>query len=245
MTEKLLHELKQIKKDCYRVKISKPGFAPQMADNIRFAGPGYAETPEEKPVCPDCGNDLSFIFQFYAEFDKNNAPVGPLYVFYYCFKCMPIGRREEEEGQWALKVYQKPSLDQFFNGSGIDEDLVPCSTSLIRTSVLPDYETIENDFPQIAALCEEIDAEDPVSAYEDVGQEAGCYMEPFTSIGGFPKWIQGESIPECPKCKKNMYLFSQIDSEPEAKLMWGDAGCVYIFRCDDHPEEFAMEMQCF
>ena len=42
-------------------------------------------------------------------------------------------------------------------------------------------------------LCEEIDSEDPMSAYEDAGNEIGCIMEPSTTIGGYPIWIQGES----------------------------------------------------
>jgi len=27
--------------------------------------------------------------------------------------------------------------------------------------------------------------------------------------------------------------------------MWGDAGCLYIFRCPEHKDGFAIEMQCF
>lgn len=245
MSEKLHNALKALKKECIKVVPAKPGFANNMADEIRFAGPAYGEETTKKPVCPDCGNELSFVFQFRTDFDTKLSPKGPLHCFLYCFKCMPIGRPKEETGQWQLNIFKEPSVEKFVAGLGVDKQLMPCSCECSRVWTLPDYETIENDFPEVAALCEAVDDEDPVSAYEEAGIEVGCEMEPFTSIGGYPKWIQGEASQVCPVCKKNMEFVCQIDSEAAVELMWGDAGCLYIFRCPEHKNEFAMEMQCF
>lgn len=245
MSDKLIAALKKIRKECVRVTAFKPGFAAQMADEIRFAGPAYAESADKKLICPDCGNELSFVFQFRKKFDSDMKPQGPLFCVHYCFKCMPIGRPAEESGQWKIIVYQNPECSKFVAGFGVDSLLKPCSTELSRVFSLPDYETIESEFAHIAELCEEIDDEDPVSAFEEAGVEAGCEMEPFTSIGGYGKWIQGQAEQKCPKCKQPMELICQIDSESGAELMWGDAGCLYVFQCQKHEDEFGIEMQCF
>ncbi len=245
MSEKLQNALKKLKKECVKVVPTKPGFANNMADEIRFAGPSYAEAGDKKPVCPDCGNELSFVFQFRTDFDAKLNPKGSLHSFLYCFKCMPIGRPKEETGQWQLRTWQQPSVEKFVPGSGIDKQLLPCSCELSKVWALPDFETIENEYPEIAALCEEVDPEDSMSAFEEAGLEIGCEMEPFTSIGGYPKWIQGEASQICPVCSKGMEFVCQIDSEAAVELMWGDAGCLYIFQCAQHKNEFAMEMQCF
>jgi hypothetical protein len=245
VNNELLAALKKLKKECVRVIPVKPGFANEMADEIRFAGPAYAEAADKKPVCPDCGNELSFVFQFRQKIDNGGKADGPLHCFFYCFKCMPIGRQKEETGQWLLRTHEQTAINKFVPGHGVDKDLAPCSCELSMVHVLPDYEVIEAEHPDIAAICEDIDSDDPLSAYEEAGMEIGCEMEPFTSIGGYPHWIQGEGSQTCPVCGKNMQFICQIDSEAAVELMWGDAGCLYLFQCQQHPREFAMEMQCF
>ncbi len=243
MTEKLKRALNGLKRECFRVSPDKPGFNAKLAAEVRFAGPSYAEAGEKAPICTGCGKPLSFVFQFRPMADKKNA--GLLHCVFYCFNCMPIGRPEEEKGQWLIKTYNAPTVEKFVDGIGVCKKLTPCSCSLEKVANLPDYESLENHFPEVAALCEEIDADDPVSVYEEAGQEIGCEMEPFTSIGGYPIWIQGEGSQVCPVCGKPAELVAQIDSESGAGLMWGDAGCLYVFRCPEHAEGFAIEMQCF
>jgi hypothetical protein len=244
MSEKLKRALNALKRQCFRVIPDKPGFNEKLATEVRFAGPSYAEAGEKAPVCDGCGKPLSFIFQFRPGPDEKKS-TGPLHCVFYCFNCMPIGRPEEEKGQWLVRVYDTPTLEKFAGGTGVNKKLTPCSCSLTKVANLPDYETLENHYPEVAALCEEIDGEDPISAYEEAGVEIGCEMEPFTSIGGYPIWIQGEGTQVCPVCGKDAEFVAQIDSESGAGLMWGDAGCLYIFCCPDHKDGFAIEMQCF
>ncbi|EKD81224.1 MAG: hypothetical protein ACD_39C01901G0003 [uncultured bacterium] len=245
MSEELTSALKKIKKECLRVIPDKPGFAKLMASDTRFAGPAYAEEDEISPICSVCGEKLSFVFQFHPNPDRKALSAAPLLVFYYCFKCTPIGAEGEEPGQWLIKSYQTAAPEKFVDGIGVDKSFTAFSCRTEKVQVLPDYETIEEKYPEIAELCEGIDADDPLSAYEDAGLEIGCTMEPFTSIGGYPIWIQGESQRTCPICKKTMEFIGQIDSQQEVQLMWGDAGCVYLFQCHEHYDQFGMEMQCF
>lgn len=245
MSEALKNALKIIRKECLRVIPEKPGFAKLMAAETRFAGPAYAEEGEVEPVCPVCGERLSFVFQFYQASDRKALSTPPLLVFYYCFKCTPIGNENEDPGQWLIKTYQTPAPEKFVGDAGLDDSFLAFSCRTEKVKVLPDYESIEEKYPEIAAICEGIDGDDPVSVYEDAGVEIGCAMEPFTSIGGYPIWIQGETERRCKICKKQMEFIGQIDSQQEVQLMWGDAGCVYLFQCHEHHDQFGMEMQCF
>lgn len=245
MSDVLNRALNGLKRDCIKVTPAKPGFTEKQAAMVRFAGSAYAESGEKTPACSSCGEPLSFVFQFRASYDAALKPSGDLLTVFYCFRCMPIGRHEEEKGQWFIKSYTSPDVSKFVPGVGINKDLTPCVCDLQKVSVLPDYETIEEKFPEVAALCEEIDPEDSLSAYEEAGLGIGCEMEPFTSLGGYPIWIQGEGSQMCPVCKKDVEFVAQIDSEAGIELMWGDAGCLYIFQCPVHKNEFTIEMQCF
>lgn len=244
---KLKKALEGLKKECIRIMPTKPGFDKSQAVETRFGGPGYLEAEDKVPVCT-CGKPLSFVFQFRESYDKDMKPSGALYSVYYCFDyaCGPIGRPEEEKGQWAVITHKNPDNSKFVeHKENVKGDLNPVTCSLSRVFVLPDYETIENNYPEISELCEEIDCEDPMSAYEDAGNEIGCVMEPISTIGGYPVWLQGEGSQVCPKCQGEVELAVQLDSEEAVNLMWGDAGCLYVFRCPKHKDGYAIEMQCF
>ena len=244
--DKLKKALNKLKKECIRVMPSNTGFEKTQAIETRFGGSSYAEKDDVVPVCKSCGKPLTFIFQFREKFDKDLKPSGKLYSVYYCFDCTPIGRPEDEKGQWAVVSHKEPDVAKFVEQKeNVSTILNPTSCTLSRVFVLPDYETIENNYSEIAELCEEVDSEDPMSAYEDAGNSVGCLMEPSTTLGGYPIWIQGEGSQVCPKCSGEVELAVQIDSEDAVNLMFGDAGCLYVFKCPKHKDEFAIEMQCF
>ncbi len=245
--DKLKKALNKIKKECIKINPNCCGFETSQACETRFGGSAYSEKNDKAPICNNCGKPLTFVFQFREKYDKDLKPSGKLYSVYYCFDCVPIGCADEEKGQWAVVAHDNPENAKFIEQKeNISSVLNPTSCTLSKIFILPDYESLENNHPEIAELCEEIDSDDPMSAYEDIGQEIGCEMEPCTTLGGYPIWIQGESSKVCPKCKKeNMELVAQIDSEEAANLMFGDAGCLYVFRCPEHEDGFAIEMQCF
>jgi len=63
----------------------------------------------------------------------------------------------------------------------------------------------------------------PVVADKKIGRK--------TKLGGSPAWIQGEQIPECPKCKHGMTFVLQLASN--SQISFGDMGMLYAFVCPD------------
>jgi len=49
-------------------------------------------------------------------------------------------------------------------------------------------------------------------------------------LGGKPKWIQSQEIPQCPECKDYMVFLCQIDSNDF--VSFGDCGMLYTFLCE-------------
>lgn len=244
--DRLKKALEKIKKECIRVMPVKAGFKKEQAADVRFAGPAYAEAGDKPVICEGCGKPLSFVFQFHDKYDENMKPSGDLHSVYYCFDCSPIGRPDEEHGQYLVVTHKNPEVSKFVEvKENADKKLKATSCTLSKTYIIPDYDSIENDYPEIAEICEEIDCEDPMSAYEDAGNEIGCLMEPSTVIGGYPIWLQGYGDQKCPECEGRADLACQIDSEDAVKLMFGDAGSLYVFRCPKHKDKFSVEMQCF
>lgn len=243
MLEKIEALLKPLIKKCYRIGAAQQEFSKEVADQTRFGGLPYAENGSKTPVCETCSQPLSFVFQ-YRQDPKEN--VGELSQFFYCFPCTPCGIGDEK-GQWKIRNFSTPSREKFDQNAAGEPDtaIKPCITVIDEVNMLPDYETLEDSEHQVIGLCEEVDPDDPWDVYEEACTVMGCETEPFSSIGGYPIWIQGVTSKKCPVCDEEMEFVAQIDSVPEAELMWGDAGCVYLFRCKKHPEKISMEMQCF
>jgi uncharacterized protein YwqG len=241
MLEKLKNSLQPLLKNCYRITAKKMEFVADLAESTRFGGPAYAEEVTQTPVCATCNNPLSFIFQF-KENPLTNQ--GELLQFFYCFECSPWGGKNET-GQWLIRSFPSPEKDKFHPGASEISELQPCICKITEVKMLPDFETLEEKGHEAIRICEQIDKNDPWDVYEETCVAMGCETEPFSSVGGYQIWIQGHTEKLCPECKKTMEFIAQIDSEAEADVMWGDAGCVYLFRCKEHPQQFAMEMQCF
>ncbi len=241
MLEKLKNSLQPLIKNCYRITAQRMNFLPELADTSRFGGPAYSEEGSLNPVCSTCKEPLSFVFQYRADPVANK---GELIQFFYCFACSPWGGKKEE-GQWLMRSFVSADKNKFCPGAGECGDLQPCICKISKVKMLPDFETLEEMGHESVKICDKIDKDDPWDVYEETCLAMGCEIEPFSSIGGYPIWIQGHSEKICPECKKPMEFIAQIDSEAEAGIMWGDAGCVYLFRCPQHPRCTAMEMQCF
>lgn len=243
MLSKIESLLKPMIKSCARIKAVPTDFSPEKATEIRFGGPAYAEKDSAVPICKSCGKPLSFVFQFR---ENSIEKSGGLLQFFYCFSCLPWGGKDED-GQWLVRYFASPANDKFVfeNAGTADESIKPSLATINKVKMLPDFESLEEENHQVIGLCEEVDPDDPWDVYEEACMVMGCEIEPFSSVGGYPIWIQGVTARKCPLCKEEMKFVAQIDSVPEAELMWGDAGCVYLFRCSKHTDEFAFEMQCF
>ena len=64
-------------------------------------------------------------------------------------------------------------------------------------------------------------------------------------LGGWPYWVQGPELPQCPECSETMALVFQLDSEDNVPHMFGDAGIGHILQCPDHPEQLSWGWACY
>lgn len=244
MSEAYLDEiLKPLIKTAWLLKLSKSKSAHTATDNSKFGGLPYAEKNESWPCCPTCKNALNFVAQL------KHPTENSLHTFFYCFDCFPWGSTKDESGQWLVRSYLAPNMANY---APITPPALPneyqmaaCSCTEHPVQVLPDYYDLRKVSPLADALCEKIDDENSYDIYEAAIIRSGCLDDYATLIGGYPKWIQGETTQSCKICDAEMEFFAQLDSEDEADLMWGDCGVVYLFRCAEHKNEFALELQCY
>ena len=241
MSEAHLDEiLKPLIKTAWHLKLSKSKSAQAASCVSKFGGLPYAEKNEIWPCCPSCQNELVFIAQI------KHPGENSLHTFFYCFECFPWGSTEDEEtGQWLVRSYQNVSMANYVEIKPVnppDYEIQPCRCSEQRVKVLPDRDDLEFLSPQAQAL---FGKDNPYEIYEAAASRSGCLTDFATLIGGYPKWIQGETTKSCEICGSKMEFFAQVDSEENSYLMWGDCGMVYLFRCPEHKTEFKLELQCY
>jgi uncharacterized protein YwqG len=123
--------------------------------------------------------------------------------------------------------------------------LTPCCCTEKTVQVLPDWVDLEILSPPARTLCSKMDKEAYYEVYDEAVSRNQCLTDYATLIGGYPRWIQNDSVQTCNICHAEMEFFAQIDSEEAANLMWGDTGSVYLFRCPEHKTEFKLELQCY
>jgi len=219
---------------------SKSNEAKKVSLNSKFGGSPYAEEHDSWPQRPTCKNDLVFIAQL------KDDKTGNLFVFYYCFECFPWGLGDEEKGQWIIRRYQNSSMEKYqeiFPYQKNETLVVPCTVSMKTVKALPDWEGLESHFNEAGDLCSEIDDDNPWEEYESAVIRNSCLNDYATLLGGYPRWVQGETTNKCPECDEELKFLGQIDSEDAAGIMWGDVGLVYLFQCKNHPDIFHMELQ--
>lgn len=239
--EKLDGLLRPLIKKAIKLEPKADESALQVSYESKFGGMPYAERGDVWPSCPTCKKELTFVSQLFDEDEQQ------LFVFYYCNKCFPWGLGKEEDGQWLVRLYKEPSLEKMaeINRSSDDEFApTPCKVISSSVEVLPDWEGLDSVSKEAGVLCSKINDDSPWEEYEEAVERAGCLSDYATLLGGYPRFVQGEAIHNCPQCNTEMEFYAQLDSEDEANIMWGDVGLVYFFRCPQHKTEFQLELQC-
>jgi uncharacterized protein YwqG len=242
--ERLITVLKPLIRQCTELKLSATSSAVKQSLHTKFGGLPYSEKGEEWPICAKCRKELTFICQINTAECKHQTDTPALYTFFYCWECFPWGLTDETPSQWAVRTYTEPTLEKLAQiecKSDPQYETTPCQVECVLQQMLPDWDGLAWE---AVNLCSEINAQQPWQAYESAITSLACLNEYTSHAGGYPKWIQGEEIPECRRCSSRMQLLAQIDSEDEASIMWGDAGSVYLFQCADHLGEFHLELQC-
>ncbi|WP_252107100.1 MULTISPECIES: DUF1963 domain-containing protein [unclassified Halomonas] len=199
----------------------------------KFGGLPYCEAGATWPVCTLCTQPLTFVFQLFEE--RANA----LFAFYYCFDCLPAGDDPRDRGLWHAQWFHAPASDKQIRLERPDTDrnaITPCRITRQVVRSLPGWEGLDTQSTQAEALCCELDPERPWQALDQAVARAGCIDDLKSWQGGYPLYLQGEHVPDCPHCSNPMTFFAQIDSEGEANLDWAAVGLIYVFCCERHPQ---------
>jgi uncharacterized protein YwqG len=205
-----------------------------------FGGKPYFETGEEWPKSKT-GAQLDFVFQIVNNNDIELPGNIQLVQFYYDFEEYPW---ETSDDGWLVRIYEKINDD----GRGIaEENHGPvissyCEISFVKIKSLPDWEGIDLYSKDAANLSCVLNNDAPWKTYEKVVEKLIGAQDYQSQLGGYPRWVQGESTPKNNK-GENMQLLFQIDSEDAAGLMWGDVGLIYVFY-DRETEKIEFTLQC-
>lgn len=107
---------------------------------------------------------------------------------------------------------------------------------------MPDWEGIDLYEKNALRISSLLNLENDWDGYEKVVQKLIGGQDFQSQLGGYPRWVQGESTPVLNN-GENMKLLFQIDSEENAELMWGDVGLVYVFY-DEQTKRVEFTLQC-
>lgn len=231
--------LKPLIKPAVLLTLSPSDSAVSANCESKFGGFPYAEKDDSWAICSGCNNELMFVAQIKHPQEQS------LHTFFYCFECFPWGLGDEEAGQWMIRSYPRPDMANYVELKSVyinEYEITPCHCSETTVQTLPDFQVLESLSPQAHTLC---GTEDPDEIYDNAVNGCDCVADYATLIGGYPKWIQNQVGKSCKLCDAEMEFVAQLDSEDEADLMWGDCGMVYLFRCPEHKNEFALELQCY
>jgi uncharacterized protein YwqG len=228
--------------DAIEFSPNKISQSPENSNLIsHFGGQPYFEIGEEWPRMKD-GRPLDFVFQLINTGDINLPSQIKVLQFYYDNDEMAWETKDEG---WLVKSYNQISNDKV---AIVDRPLILgtpkyCEISFNKTRMLPDWEGIDERNQTASKLSCVLDENEPWGNYQKVVEELIGEQDFISTIGGYPKWVQGGSTPKNIK-GQNMQLLFQLDSKENAGLMWGDMGLVYVFYDKENIQHFEFTLQC-
>ncbi|MHA3788771.1 DUF1963 domain-containing protein [Flavobacterium hauense] len=205
-----------------------------------FGGQPYFEEGESWPLSQS-GRPMEFIFQVFNDAYDGIPENIKLIQFFYDSEETAW---ETENDGWKVKIYEALRTEKLTQIAGANEKTVKyCEISFEKSMSLPNWETLQDEFPELADQIS-MDDEDDYEAYEEAcAKITGPERESSSSFGGYPDWIQGvENFMDAQG--KPLDLLFQIDSEDNANVMWGDTGIIYVFY-DNNTKSIEFVLQCF
>lgn len=235
------------------------GSAQDLSTASKFGGKPYFEEGERWPICAKCEKQETFICQL----DLRSCPAVNLpdyfglLSFFYCFQCFPW---DTPHPGWTLRNYREAQPQKAIalpepplKAPGFFKKLLG-ARSRKSNCCLVNFELFKC-YPQLDELDETGAEEDKKlmsggeltdSYYERIDALTGKSDNFGTLVGGYSQWIQ--CFPpdlKCKHCARWLRQLVQIGSHREADIMFGDAGCIYLSFCDEHPQDIVMTLQCF
>ena len=233
--------VKPIIKTASKLEILSASRQPENSQlNSHFGGQPYFEKGERWPTTKN-GKKLEFIFQVFNSTDLQLPKSVELIQFYYDWDEFPW---DTSNDGWLVKIYKKIQKEniEFIEKPSELEKSKYCDITFKLTKSLPDWEGINlhcNDASKLSCILNE---DEPWESYDQIVTKLIGKQYYQSQLGGYPKWVQGESTPKDSE-GNSMNLLFQIDSEDNAGLMWGDLGLIYVFYDEKH-EKIEFTLQC-
>lgn len=205
-----------------------------------FGGHPYFEKGEEWPKGKN-GKYLDFIFQVFNSPELELPKSIELVQFFYDWEEFPW---DTNDNGWLVKTYKQVDKEkaEFIAKPEEIEKSKFCKIEFKPTQTLPDWEGIDlfgNDASKLSCVLNE---DEPWDSYDQIVTKLIGEQDYQSQLGGYPKWVQGESTPRDNEGNPMKLLF-QIDSEDNAGIMWGDVGLIYVFY-DENSERIEFNLQC-
>ncbi len=224
-----------------KIEIQSASTPPENSQLIsHFGGQPYFEEGAEW-YKSKAGKNLDFIFQIFNN-DEIQLPKSiKLIQFFYDLDEFPW---DTDEDGWFVKIYETLHTDKLIK---IDnptefEEWKYCEVTFKSIKSLPDWEGIDLYEERAAKLSSVLNSKEDWDSYEKVVEKLIGEQDYQSQLGGYPRWVQGESTPTLSN-GENMKLLFQIDSDNNAGLMWGDVGLVYVFY-DEETKRTEFTLQC-
>lgn len=239
--EELQQLVSPLIRNATKLELQKASSPPENSQlRSHFGGQPYFEEGDSWPKAQN-GNDLDFIFQIFNSDDIQLPKSVKLVQFFYDVETFPW---QTEEDGWLVKIYETLNTDRLIKIDNpiLQEEKPYCEVLFTPVKSLPDWEGIDLYEKNTLRISSLLNLENDWDGYEIVVEKLIGEQNFQSQLGGYPRWIQGESTPTLSN-GENMKLLFQIDSEENADLMWGDVGMVYVFY-DEQTKRVDFTLQC-
>ena len=228
-------------KNATKIEVQEPSRPPKKSQlNSHFGGQPYFEEGEDWPKSQS-GRNMEFIFQIFNEEGLELPKEIKLLQFFYDWEEFPW---ETENDGWLVKIYEELIINKIkkFKKPSEQEIAKYCEIKFIPIKSQPDWEGLDLYNNTAAKLACTINENKPWDSYGKIVEMLIGEEDYKSQLGGYPKWVQGESTPKNIKGDEMKLLF-QLDSEDNAGLMWGDVGLIYLFY-DVETKKIEFTLQC-
>jgi uncharacterized protein YwqG len=224
-----------------KIEVQNPVTPPSDSQLLsHFGGQPYFEEGG-KWFKSESGRYMEFIFQIFNSDELVLPKSIKLVQFFYDLEEFPWDTKDDG---WYIKIYETLNVNKLKKiPKPVElEESKYCEMAFKSVESLPDWEGIhlyENRTVKIACA---LNDDEPWEAYDKVVEKLIGEQDYQSQLGGYPRWVQGESTPKNSNGDYMKLLF-QIDSEDNAGLMWGDVGLVYAFY-DEETKRIEFSLQC-
>jgi len=156
-----------------------------------------------------------------------------------------LGKLSTDKGLEQIFMCQNdPGLcDEWDPNEGGNRVLVTKPENLENVTAPCEFESTRDT--EHGAILVEYECEGYEEAYDKWPEENKVSpREVLGQLYGNPYWLQGEEIPDCDKCGKQMRFVAQLEQGPdwETEMNFGGGGTAYIFDCNcPHSAKFLFQ----